>query len=341
MKSFSERNPVIIAALGLVVIGTVLAATYYSDELPIIGGGTTYSADFSEAAGLKSGNEVRIAGVKVGAVRSVRLEGTHVLIKFKVKHAWIGDQSTAAIKIKTLLGQKYLAIDPQGSGRLDPNTPIPLTRTAAPYDVTEAFEGLSSTVGKIDTTQLAASFRTISDTFKNSPKSVRAMLDGLSRLSQTIATRDDKLKQLVQQTKQVTGTLAGRNDQFAALINDGNLLLDELQQRRDAIVQLLQGTRDLSIQLSGLVTDNQKTLKPTLDQLSRVADILQANQDNLDNALRLAAPYYRLLNNALGNGPWIDIYICGLFDGSGAPVLDAKAKRDCHPKTTSSPGGAR
>ncbi|HEY3631616.1 MAG TPA: MCE family protein [Jatrophihabitantaceae bacterium] len=340
MKSFSERNPLIVAAIGLVVIGTVLTATYYSDSLPIIGGGTTYSADFSEAAGLKSGNEVRIAGVKVGAVRTVKLEGTHVLVKFKVKHAWIGDQSTAAIKIKTLLGQKYLAIDPQGSGKLDPKTPIPLTRTAAPYDVTEAFEGLSNTVGKINTTQLASSFETISDTFKNTPASVRSMLSGLSRLSETIASRDDKLKQLVQQTKQVTGTLAGRNDQFAALINDGNLLLDELQQRRDAIVQLLQGTRDLSVQLSGLVIDNQKTLNPALKQLDGVATILQANQDNLDNALRLAAPYYRLLNNAVGSGPWIDIYICGLFNGT-TPILDAKAKRDCKPQSTSNPGGAR
>jgi len=335
MKAFSERNPLVVAAIGIVAIGGVLAATYYSDELPIIGGGTTYSADFSEAAGLKSGNEVRVAGVKVGAVRSVKLEGTHVLIKFRVKHAWIGDKSTAAIKIKTLLGQKYLAIDPQGSGELDPKTPIPLARTAAPYDVTEAFEGLSNTVGDINTTQLATSFQTISDTFKNTPASVRSMLDGLSRLSKTIASRDDQLQKLVQQTKQVTGTLAGRNDQFAALINDGNLLLDELQQRRDAIVSLLRGTRDLAQQLSGLVADNQATLRPALEQLDKVTNILQANQDNLDNALRLAAPYYRLVNNALGNGPWIDIYICGLFDSSNAPILDSQAKRDCNTKAGS------
>jgi phospholipid/cholesterol/gamma-HCH transport system substrate-binding protein len=332
VKAFSERNPITIAALGLVMIGAVLAATYYSDNLPIIGGGTTYSADFSEAAGLKSGNEVRIAGVKVGAVRSVKLEGTHVLVKFRVKHAWIGDQSTAAIKIKTLLGQKYLAIDPQGTGKLDAHTAIPLKRTSAPYDVTEAFEGLSNTVGKIDTTQLAASFETISDTFKNTPASVRTMLTGLTALSKTIASRDDKLRQLVDNTKQVTGTLSSRNDQFASLINDGNLLLGELQQRRDAIVGLLQGTRDLGIQLSGLVADNQDKLKPTLQQLSRVTDILQQNQDNLDNALRLIAPYYRLLNNSLGNGPWIDIYICGLFNAANEPILDAQAKRDCTPK---------
>ena len=335
MKAFSERNPLIVAAIGIVAIGGVLAATYYSDNLPIIGGGTTYSADFTEAAGLKSGNEVRVAGVKVGAVRSVKLEGTHVLIKFRVKHAWIGDKSTAAIKIKTLLGQKYLAIDPQGSAKLDPGTPIPVARTTAPYDVTQAFEGLSNTVGKIDTTQLATSFETISDTFKNTPASVRAMLDGLGRLSKTIASRDDALQKLVQQTKQVTGTLAGRNDQFAALINDGNLLLDELQQRRDAIVSLLRGTRDLAQQLSGLVSDNQATLRPALEQLDKVTNILQANQDNLDNALRLAAPYYRVVNNALGSGPWIDIYICGLFDSSNAPILDSQAKRDCNTKAGS------
>ena len=332
MKAFSERNPIIIAALGIVTIGAVLAATYYSDDLPIIGGGTTYSADFSEAAGLKSGNEVRIAGVKVGAVSSVKLQGTHVLVKFRVKHAWIGNQSTAAIKIKTLLGQKYLSIDPQGNAKLDAHTAIPLNRTQAPYDVTETFERLSTTVGKIDTSQLATSFETLSSTFKNTPDDVKKMLRGLTALSKTIASRDTQLQQLVQNTQQVTATVAQHNQQFASLINDGNLLLDALNQRSDAIKSLLQGTRDLGAQLSGLVADNQAQLNPTLQQLDKVADTLQQNQDNLESALRLIGPYYRDLNNTLGNGPWIDIYICGLFDAANQPILDSHAKRDCTPK---------
>ena len=84
---------------------------------------------------------MRVAGVSVGKVSDVTLEGTHVRVDFDVDSTWIGDQSTAAIKIKTLLGQKYLAIDPLGDKSLDPGTAIPLTRTTAPYDVTTALRG--------------------------------------------------------------------------------------------------------------------------------------------------------------------------------------------------------
>lgn len=338
MKSFGERNPLTVAVVGLLAIAILFLGTFYSQDLPIIGSGATYSADFSEAAGLQAGNEVRVAGVKVGTVRSVGLQGTHVLVKFRVKNAWLGDQSTAAIKIKTLLGQKYLAIDPQGSSRLKSGNPIPLTRTTSPYDVTQAFEGLGSTVGQIDTKQLAQSFETISDAFKNSPASVRSTLQGLTALSKTISSRDAQLTTLLNNTKQITQTLSDRDSQFQSLINDGNLLLAELQQRRDAITDLLTGTRQLSVQLSGLVADNEKTLGPALTQLDTVTTVLQQNQDNLDNALRLAGPYYGLLDNALGNGRWLDVYICGLFDAQNNPVLTANAQRNCAPKA---PGGAK
>ena len=338
MKSFGERNPVVIAIAGLVAVAVVFLATFYSQDLPVIGSGATYSADFSEAAGLKSGDEVRVAGVKVGTVRSIGLQGTHVLVRFRVKDAWLGDQSRAAIKIKTLLGQKYLSIDPQGSSKLKAGNAIPLSRTTSPYDVTEAFENLGSVTGQIDSSQLAKSFQTISDTFKNTPTSVRAMLQGLSALSRTISSRDDQLTKLLSNTKQITQTLSDRDGQFQSLINDGNLLLTELQQRRDAITSLLTGTQQLSQQLSGLVSDNDQTLGPALTQLDTVTSILQKNQSNLDNALRLAGPYYGLLNNALGNGRWMDVYICGLFDAQNNPVLNADAQRTCAPKA---PGGAK
>ena len=332
MRSFSERSPVAIALIGIVVLALIAFGTFYSADLPVVGSGATYSAQFSEAAGLQSGDEVRIAGVKVGQVRSVGLQGTHVVVRFRVKNTWLGDQSTAAIKIKTLLGQKYLAIDPQGSDKLSSSQAIPLSRTTSPYDVTEAFQTLGSTVGKIDTKQLATSFDTLSDAFKNTPANVRSALQGLSGLSRTISSRDAALSDLLANTEKITATLVGNDSQFQSLINDGNALLAELQQRRDAITALLTGTQELSAQLSGLVSDNQATLDPALAQLDKVTSILRDNQTNLDNALRLAGPYYGLLNNALGNGRWLDVYLCGLFDSKDDPVLNATAQRSCAPQ---------
>ena len=74
-----------------------------------------------------------------------------------------------------------------------------------------------------------------------------------------------------------------------------------------------------------------RALKPALDNLDRVVTILQRNQDDLRSSLKLLAPYYRLLAASLGNGDWIDAYVCGLFDSNGRAQLDSDAVRDCTP----------
>jgi phospholipid/cholesterol/gamma-HCH transport system substrate-binding protein len=311
-KPFSARNPTTIGSIGLVLLVVILWAAFNASKLPIIGGGTTYTAMFSEDAGLGPNDDVRIAGVKVGTVSSTGLDGNKVKVKFKVKNAFVADQSTVDIKLKTLLGAKYLAIDSVGTHKQKPGDAIPLQRTHSPFDIYPAFTGLTKTVDAIDTKQLAKSFDVLSQDFSGTPASVKPVLSGLTRLSNTIASRDAKLRTLLQKANGVTGVLASRDVQLQRLLADGGLLLDELNARRDSIHALLVNTSTLAIQLEGLVADNQKTIGPMLDNLHQVLNLLQTNQDNLDRSLQLLAPFYRVFTNALGNGKWFDNYICNL-----------------------------
>ncbi|GAB3294533.1 MCE family protein [Parasphingorhabdus pacifica] len=319
MTSFQQRNPLTIGIAGILVLvlGFVLAMNF--ERLPLIGG-TVYKAHFTEAAGLRPDNEVRVAGVKVGSVSDVELEDGHVTVSFRVTDTWVGDNTSAAIKVKSLLGQKFLALDPRGSEELPSSEPIPTERTLAPYDVVEAFSDLSTTIGEIDNQQLAESFRTMSDTFSNTPDDVRGALDGLSALSQTIASRDQELQELLERTSNVSKTVADRNAEFEKLLADGNLLLKEVKDRRESISSLLDGTRELSQQLSGLVDENAAQLGPTLEQLDRVTRMLQRNQDNLDRSIELFDPFTRMFANVLGNGRWFDTYICGLLPPAVGPI---------------------
>ncbi|HEX5119601.1 MAG TPA: MCE family protein [Pseudonocardiaceae bacterium] len=320
MKAFRDRNPYAVGLVSITVLVLVLVAAFYSDNLPIIGGGTTYSADFTEDAGLQTGDDVRVAGVKVGKVQSIGLDGDHVKVTFQVKNAWVGDQSTADIKIKTLLGAKYLAVDPQGTKALNPDTTIPASRTTSPYDVLDAFSGLSQTIQQLNTGQLAQSFDVLSQTFSNTPANVRSALDGLSALSRTISSRDAQLAQLLSNTGQVSQVLADRDAQVQKLLSDGTLLLTMLDQREQAISTLLSGTRALSTQLTGLVNDNQHQLNPVLTQLNQFTTLLQHNQTSLASGIQLLAPFARLFANTVGNGRWFDNYICGLLPPSIGPI---------------------
>jgi phospholipid/cholesterol/gamma-HCH transport system substrate-binding protein len=313
-----QRNPVRMAVIGLLVIVLIVVVAFNGPRL--FGGGTTYRAEFSEAAGLTSGDLVTIAGVEAGRVGSVELAGDRVLVTFTISDAWVGDRTSASIEIKTLLGAKYLALDPQGDSALDPDAVIPLVRTASPFDVVEAFDGLSGTIDQLDTKQLAASLNTLSDTFRGTAPEVRGALDGLSRLSTTIASRDEEIHKLLAGTHNLSGVLADRNEEFEKLLSDGNLLLAEIQKRKQAISALLDGTRELSEQLRGLVADNRDQLRPTLEQLDRVAALLQRNRDSLDNGLRLEAVFVRLFTNAVGNGRWFDNYVCGLVPPTVGPI---------------------
>lgn len=334
IKPLSERSPIAVGLTGLAIMAVIALAVFFSGDLPIIGGGTSYSALFTEAAGLQPGNPVRIAGVTVGRVTGVSLDGNHVLVSFKVKNAWVGSTSTVAIAIQTVLGDKYLALDPLGRTPQDPSHTIPASRTASPYDVTQAFGGLGQDISKINTKQLAQSLETIAQTFRNSPPYVRSALHGLAALSKTVASRDAEITSLLAGTKKVTGQLSSQDSRFKALLSDGNLLLTELRQRQQAIHALLTGTQALSVQLSGLVSDNQATLGPALRALGQVTSVLEANQASLDRALSLAGPYYKLLGNALGNGRWFDIYLCGLIPKTDLPPGTGPAHGCQPPKAT-------
>jgi len=328
-RAFAERNTALLAAIGLLVMAVVFYGVLNLNSLPIIGGGKVYQAIFTEGSGLRSGDQVRVAGVRVGEVTGVRLDDGHVLVSFRAKGVTLRDKTSAEIKVKTMLGNKFLSIDPLGTRPL--TGPIPLEQTTTPYDVNAAVSDLASSVSTINTKEMEASFDALADAFKNTPSSVRKMVAGLTDLSRTISSRDDELSGLLDATKGVTGTMAGRNAELAKLINDGSDLLGELQQRRDSVHALFTGTASLGTQLHGLVKDNDKTLAPALDKLDRVTAILNKNQKNLDKALSMLGPYYRVFASSTGNGPWVDAYLCGLFDKQGAPILDADVVRNCYP----------
>lgn len=312
MKPFRKRNPIVIGAVSLIVLVLLTLASLNLRDLPLIGQGATYTARFVEAAGLQPDDDVRVAGVRVGTVTEVALDGNDVVVSFKAPDTWLGDQTRASIEIKTLLGQKYVNLQPAGNQPLDSDSAIPRTRTTAPFDVIDAFSQLTTTVEGLNTDQVAESLTTLSQTLDGASGPIRPALDGLSRLSQTISSRDAELAHLLANTRATTQVLAARDGDIQTLIQNGNLLLGELRSRKAAIDDLLNGTIALSQQLRGLVADNRATLGPTLDKLNGVLTTLQTNSANLENGIRLFAPFVRVFTNVLGNGRWFDAYICNL-----------------------------
>lgn len=310
VKPFRERNPVRIGAVSLAVIALLVLAAFRAQDLPLIGGGDTYYANFTEAGGLKPDDEVRIAGVRVGKVRSIELDGDQVKVGFTIdSSSGFGDETRATIKVKTLLGSMFLALEPAGQGQLAEGSTIPVERTTSPYDVVEAFTGLADTAGQIDTDQLAQALSTLADLTATTPESFRRALDGVSALSRNIAAKDERINTLLQNLQRVSTVLDQRDDDLIALMREADVLFRALVERREAVHNLLVSTTTLSKELSRLIEETRADLTPALDHMNNVLAVLNKNEENLDESLRLMAPFYRVFASTLGNGPWFDTYI--------------------------------
>lgn len=315
IKPFREMNPVPIGIAFLVVMAALLVLSFNLDKLPFTSG-TGYSAALAKAEGLRKGDRVMVGGVVVGKVGGVSLEGTHVRVDFTITddHARLGRDSTASVQIATLLGNKYLALDPKGPGSWPPSRELPLTQTATTYDVEPALQGLGRTVGHIDTDRLAAALDSLAAAFRDAPTSVRSMLRGLSRVSETVASRDQQLSDLLRHADTLTGVLAARRGDIARVFGSGDQLLQMLDARHAVIDALLRNTSRLSVQLHGLVQDNQASLRPALQHVRGVLDQLNGHQSDLDQVIKELYVFVRGEVDATGSGPW--------FDGSAINALN-------------------
>ena len=316
-----------IGAVGVLVILALTATSFLLDNLPLVGAGPKYTAHFSEAAGLRDGNEVRVAGVKVGVVTDVDLDGDRVEVGFRAKDAWLGDATRASIQIKSVLGQKYLALEPAGTGELDRSEPIPLERTVAPYDVVTAFSSAAQTLERIDDGTLAESLDTLTGAMQASPDEFRGAVDGVARLSQTLSSRDAELRELLEATRTRSRILADRNDDFRRLIAGTGQLLGELNERSEALKLVLASTHGLSVELRTLVAENEAEFGPTLDRLDEALGVLTDHESELRRSVHNLAPFYRLYANMLGSGRWFDSVVTNLVPpGSPEPPFHPGAR---------------
>jgi phospholipid/cholesterol/gamma-HCH transport system substrate-binding protein len=223
-----------------------------------------------------------------------------------------------AIKTDTVLGQKSLAVTPQGAGSV---TTIPLGRTTTPYTLNTALQDLGGNVGELDKPRFEQALQTLTDSLKDATPQLRGALDGVASLSRSINARDEALAQLLGRAKRVSDTLAERSGQVNQLITDGNLLFAALDQRRQALSDLIGGIDELSQQLSGFVEDNRKEFGPALEKLNLVMDNLLERREHIGEALRRLPPYATALGEVVGSGPGFQINLYGLPPASLAEVL--------------------
>jgi phospholipid/cholesterol/gamma-HCH transport system substrate-binding protein len=313
-KPLRERNLARVGLVGTALLVLAVALVVVLPRVPAISGTQGYSADFAQAAGITSGDDVRVAGIPVGQVTSVRLDRDVIKVGFSVsRHTHLGSRTTASIEVATLLGTKYVELTPAGPGALSTSSPIPVSRTAVPFDLSQVTNGLASTVGGLDIQQVRKALDTVSSTFNGTKSASREALDGLSGISRVIAARQTQFQQLLQSTREVTATLDSQRSSIDALFSDADQVLRTIKQRRAIIHQLLVDSANLGNQINQLIAHNQARLGPLLTRLNIVSGLLRKDDKSLGSSVDLLAPASRGLANATGDGRYIGVNLPYLF----------------------------
>ncbi|MCT1434117.1 MULTISPECIES: MCE family protein [Dietzia] len=312
---FRDRDPKKLGVWGAVGAVALMGISLNYDRIPYVNGMSDATVYVADAAGLTTGDEVQVAGMKVGTVRKIELDGDRVRVRFAINRGVeLGADTSAQIKTDSILGRRALGVFSDGRGELEDNT-IPLDRTSVPYSLTSALGDLSDTVEAMDTDKVDEALTVLAETMEGSSPEVRGAIDGITRLSRSLNERDEGVRQLLEKAAGTTDVLGRRSDQINQLMVDGNTLFTQLDLRRRALSELIMNIDELARQLSGLVQDNEAQLGPALDKLEQVSDLLIRNKDDIDLGLRRIVPFSTALGDAVASGPWFNAYISNLSLG--------------------------
>lgn len=302
----TERDLVRFALVGAAVLVVVFMAALNWQRLPLLGGGgSSYTAEFADASGLVAGEDVRVAGVKVGKVTDIELGHGKVLVGFDVDDVAVGDRSTARIEIKTLLGQHYMSLVPKGRP-LDGGAVIPLARTSTPVDIVPTLNQLGEDGTKLDTVKIAEAFESLSTVLDKTAPQLRPTLTSLTSISRAVNDRDDQIRELFANTRTVSGMVAARDGDLQSLLRSSSKVLTMLDDRKQVLDRLITGTELLARQVRGIVTDNQQLLAPTLRRLDAVLKVLRADRKQIDDIFDYGSEYARSFTSVGGSGRWFD-----------------------------------
>ena len=266
MRTLEGSNRVRNGVMGIILLVVAIGVGQSFASVPMLFATPTYYAQFSDTGGLNKSDKVRIAGVDVGKVRSMSIDGDKVVIGFGLDGTQIGTQTRASIRTDTILGRRNIELEPRGTDPLRPNGVLPLGQTTTPYQIYDAFFDVTKASSGWDTQTVKKSLNVLSETIDQTYPHLSAALDGVARFSDTIGKRDDQIKQLLANANKIAGILGNRSTQVNQLLVNAQSLLAAINERNYAVSMLLERVGQFSDQVKGFIDDNPN-LNHVLEQL--------------------------------------------------------------------------
>jgi phospholipid/cholesterol/gamma-HCH transport system substrate-binding protein len=273
-----------------------------------------YKAVFSDVTGLSKGDDVRIAGVRVGSVEAIGLHGRdQAIVTFSVDADSPLNQGTVAtIRYRNLVGQRYVALT-QGPGSADPlnaGDTIPIERTEPALDLTVLFNGFKPLFAALSPADVNTLSYEIVRVFQGEGGTVHSLLRSTASVTTELANRDRVIGDLIANLNDVLETLGSRDQQLSDLIVRLQEFVTGLKSDRQAIFSSLDDVSDLAVQTASLVRDARPALTTDIARLRRVAATLDRHREEIDDSLQILPIKLAKIGRTASYGSWFNFYVC-------------------------------
>lgn len=273
-----------------------------------------YKAEFVDATGVVKGDDIRVAGVRVGVVKDVEIvDRTRALVTFTVgDDTAVTGATNAAIRYRNLVGQRYITLT-QGIGdseRLEDGATIPVSQTSPALDLTVLFNGFKPLFQALSPSDLNKLSYEIIQVFQGEGGTLESLLSHTASVTQTLAARDEVISALIDNLNDVLDHIGDRDDQLSELITTFRTFVGGLKDDRRAILGSLDQISALSAQTAGLVDGLREPFVEDIEQLRRVAENLDRNKGEIDRALQVLPIKLNKVGRTAIYGSWFNFYLC-------------------------------
>ncbi len=312
----SARRTIIKLGAFVVVMAVLIVFLFVIFGQYRAGSTYKYSAVFVDVSRLKGGDTVRVAGIRVGTVRSVSLRPDKtVLVKFDADRNIVLTSGTrAAVRYLNLTGDRFLElVDGPGSTKTQPpGSEIPVARTAPALDLDLLLGGLKPVIQGLNPRDVNALTSSLLEIFQGEGGTLESVLSKTSSFSNTLAANNQVIEQLIDHLNTVVATIAKDGDKFSQTVDRLERFITELSKDRDPIGASIDSLDHATASLADLLGTARRPLADTVDQLNRVAPLLVQGKDRIDLQLQKTPENLRKLVRLGAYGSFIQYYICGL-----------------------------
>jgi phospholipid/cholesterol/gamma-HCH transport system substrate-binding protein len=316
MKALDLRTSVDLVKLLVFVAVTTVATSVLAVTIGNLDFGTTreYKAEFTDATGVVSGDDIRIAGVKVGTVKKVEItQRTRALVTFTVQESTSLSKATRAdIRYRNLVGQRYISLSNEigDTSTLPAGATIPVSQTSPALDLTVLFNGFKPLFEALTPSDVNKLSYEIVQVFQGEGGTLEGLLAHTASVTSTLADRDQIIGALIDNLNEVLDHLGSRDQQLNRLITTFRTFVGGLKNDRQAILGSLDQISTLSVETADLVQGIRQPFVDDIKNLRAVAENIDRNKSELDRALQVLPIKLEKVGRTAIYGSWFNFYLC-------------------------------